>query len=81
MTAAFIANIKISLLDSQKFNIDNTSDQIYDANHFNNNNPTANDIRSRILKGHFRSNKEIQLCEQKLIVKNNCLINGLNKDK
>ena len=26
-------------------------------------------------------NKEIQLCEKKLIAKYNCHINGLNKDK
>ena len=51
------------------------------ANHFNKPNRTANDLRCCILKGHFKSNKERQLCEQKLIVKYNCHINGLNKDK
>ena len=51
------------------------------ANHFNKNNHTANDLRCCILKGQFMSNKERQLCEQKLIVKYNYHINGLNKDK
>ena len=48
------------------------------ANHFNMNNHTANDIRCCILRGYIKSNKERQLCEQKLIVK---YINDLNKDK
>ena len=51
------------------------------VNHFNKPNHTANDIRCCILKGHFKSNKEGQLCEEKLIVKYNCHINGLDKDK
>ena len=50
-------------------------------NHFNKNNHTANDLKFYILKGHFKSNKKRQLCEQKLIAKYNCNINGLNKDK
>ena len=51
------------------------------ANHFNKPNHTANDLRCCILKGQFTSNKERQLCEHKLIVKYNCHINGLDKDK
>ena len=51
------------------------------ANHFNKNNHTANDLRSFVLKGNFKSNKEKQLFEQKLIVKYNCHKNGLDKDK
>ena len=51
------------------------------ANHFCKNNHTANDVRCCILKGHHKSNKERRLWEQKLIVKYNCQINWLNKDK
>ena len=51
------------------------------ANHFNKPNHTASDLRCCILKGHFKSNKERQLWEHKLIDKYNCHINGLNKDK
>ena len=51
------------------------------ANLFNKLNHTANDLRCCILKRHFRSNKDRELCEQKPIVKYNCHINGLDKDK
>ena len=51
------------------------------AYHFITPNHTANDLRCCILRGHLKSNKERQLCEQKLTVKYNCHINGLNKDK
>ena len=51
------------------------------ANHFNKPKHAANDLRCCILRGHFKSNKERQPCEQKLIVKYNCHINRLGKDK
>ena len=51
------------------------------ANHFNKKIHTANDLRCCILNGHFKSNKERQICEKKLIVKYNCHIDGFNKDK
>ena len=55
----------------------NTSDHPV-ANQSNKNNHTANHLRCCILKGHFKSNKERQLYEQKLIVNYN---NGLSIDE
>ena len=38
-------------------------------------------VETFIALGHFKSNKERQLCKHILIVKYNCHKNGLDKDK
>ena len=67
----------IFLINSHRTSICNNTHGHPVVNYFNKNSHTANDLRCRILKGKFKSNKERQLCEQKLIVKYNCHKNWL----
>ena len=68
-------------INNHKTSIRNDTQGHTIANNLNKNDHTANDIRCCILKENYKSTKEIQLYEQKLIVKYNCHINGLNKHK
>ena len=66
-------------INNHKTSIRNSTPGHSVANHFKKHNHSANDLRC-ILRGNFMSTKKSQLYEQKLIVKYNCHINGLNND-